>query len=151
MLSLIMQTNIRLINQTDTTSGWLRDPTSLFTWNAELTWWLMKSLMSLHDFTLCSLQNEDIHRVCTLIRPQFLRYLWRGNAGFLTLPAELGAFCEVKKAVSGGTLLMSLFRFAAGSSSVSSSSLQSSQVKRHYFHVCLVLAQVVQLMVSLVA
>jgi len=33
-------------------------------------------------------------------------------------------FVELKNAVSGGTLLMSRFRFAAGTSSVSSSSLQ---------------------------
>jgi len=35
----------------------------------------------------------------------------------------------VKNAVSGGTLLISRFRFAAGTSSVSSSSLQKQQSK----------------------
>ena len=39
----------------------------------------------------------------------------------------------MKNAVSGGTLLMSRFRFVAGTSSVSSSSLKSS-AEKHYSH-----------------
>jgi len=83
--------------------------------------------------TVC---RTECHRFCTRTRPQFLRNLWHGSAGFLTLSTELqlDVFVEVKNAVSGGTLLMSRLRFAAGKSSVSSSSLKSSTVKQHCSH-----------------